>query len=290
MTEKKRLGRGLGALIPEVLDNTATTNEIMLEKIKPNPYQPRKDFDQDKIEELANSIKTHGVLQPVVVSPEDDEKSFTLVAGERRCRAAKLAGLKTIPALIKDVDKKTMLEIALIENLQRENLNPVDEALAYKRLMQEYSYTQEELAIRLGRSRPSIANSVRLLGLPEEILDALKTNNLSPGQARPLLAISEPEIQKRAAEQIAKEGLSAREAEKLVSKQNKSSTIANQKIVDQNSTPDPVQAELQAHIQRYLGTKVNIKTDKNGGTIEIYYYGEEDLERLVEKLLPGGLK
>ncbi len=289
MTEKKRLGRGLGALIPEVMDDTAETNEILLESIKPNPYQPRRDFDQVKIQELAESIKEHGILQPVVVSPGDDEKNYILVAGERRCRAAKLAGLKTIPALIKVVDKKTMLEIALIENLQRENLNPVDEALAYRRLMQEYSYTQEELAGRLGRSRSSIANSVRLLGLPEEILELVTKNEMTPGQVRPLLAVSDQEQQKKAAALIAKDGLSARQAEKLVSKLNYNRMKRNGNKVDQKGPQDPMQDELQSHMQRYLGTKVKIKPEKDGGTIEIYYYGDEDLERLVEKLLPEGL-
>lgn len=291
MVEKKRLGRGLGALIPEVMDDKAETNEVLLERINPNPYQPRREFDQEKIQELAESIKKHGILQPVVISPEDDENNYTLVAGERRCRAAKMAGFKTIPALIKLVDKKTMLEVALIENLQREDLNPVDEALAYKKLMQEYNYTQEELAARLGRSRSSIANSVRLLGLPEEILELLTSNQITPGQARPLLAVPDSDQQKKAAVLIAKDGLSARQAEKMVSNLNKSKTISKtrQQSGNQGDVQDPMQAELQSTIQRYLGTKVKIKPDKDGGTIEIYYYGEEDLERLVEKLMPDNL-
>ncbi len=290
MTEKKRLGRGLGALIPEAMDDTAETNEIFLDRIKPNPFQPRRDFDDDRLKELAASIKEHGVLQAVVVSPDEEGKDYTLVAGERRCRAARQAGLKTVPAVIKTVDRKTMLEVALIENLQREDLNPVDEAMAYKRLMHEYNYTQEELARRLGRSRPSIANCVRLLGLPDNVLDLLARNEMTPGQARPLLAIDDHQKQVEAANLIAREGYSAREAERLVSKLSKSKEVKKKgEGPGQDSPPDPLQSELQLQIQRVLGTKVKIKPGKNGGTIEIHYYSEEDLERVVSKLLPDGI-
>ncbi len=289
MPEKRRLGRGLGALIPEVMDEGAETNEISLDLIKPNPYQPRRDFDDEKLKELAASIKEHGVLQAVVVSPDDDGKSYTLVAGERRCRAAKQAGLRSIPTIVKPVDRKTMLEIALIENLQREDLNPVDEAMAYKRLMQEHNYTQEELAHRLGRSRPSVANSLRLLGLPDKILDMLAKNELTAGQVRPLLSIADQNKQIEAARLITKEGFSAREAERMVAKLNRTKEQKTEEGLDGNSGPDPLQAELQLQMQRALGTKVKIKPGKKGGSIEIYYYGDEDLERVVSKLLPEGL-
>lgn len=292
MTDKKRLGRGLGALIPEAMDDGAESNEIPLDRIKPNPFQPRRGFDDEKLTELTASIKEHGVLQAVVVSPDDTGKGYTLVAGERRCRAARQAGLKTVPAVVKPVDRKTMLEIALIENLQREDLNPVDEAMAYKRLMQDYNYTQDELARRLGRSRPSIANSVRLLGLSEKILQLLAKNAMTPGQARPLLAISDWQQQEDAARLIAAQGLSARAVEKLVASINAGSSGKEPAQGEQRSNDtrqDPLQAELQLQIQRALGTKVKIKPGKSGGTIEIYYYGEEDLERLVSKLLPEGI-
>ncbi len=289
MPEKKRLGRGLGALIPEVMDERAETNEISLDLVKPNPYQPRRDFDDEKLKELTVSIKEHGVLQAVVVSPDEDGKSYTLVAGERRCRAARQAGLKAIPAIVKPVDRKTMLEIALIENLQREDLNPIDEAMAYKRLMQEYNYTQEELARRLGRSRPSIANSVRLLGLPDVIQDMLAKNEMSPGQVRPLLAIGDQGKQEDAARLIVEEGLSARDAERMVAKFNNAREKKAGEGRDDKSSSDPLQAELQLQMQRALGTKVKIKPGKRGGSIEIFYYGDEDLERVISKLLPGGL-
>ncbi len=287
MSEKRRLGKGLGALIPEVLAGTGETSDVELDRIKPNPYQPRQQFDEQKLQGLAESIKEHGVLQAVVLSPSGEEGSYYLVAGERRCRAAKMAGLNRVPAVVKSYDSKAMLEIALIENLQRENLNPIEEARAYQRLMKEFSYTQEELARRLGRSRPSVANCIRLLSLSPPVIEALEKGEITSGQARPLLSISDPAIQQEAAERIISEGLTSRDAEKmatqLVDKKNRGVKT------DPHREEDPIQAELQLQIQRVLGTKVKIKSGKNGGTIEIYYYGEEDLERLVSKLLPEGI-
>ena len=286
MSEKRRLGKGLGALIPEVMVGAAETNEIPLDQIKPNPFQPRQSFNEERLRELAFSIKEHGILQAVVVSPTG-EGSYYLVAGERRCRAARIAGLNSVPAVVKSIDRKTMLEIALIENLQREDLNPVEEAQAYKRLMQEYNYTQEELARRIGRSRPSIANSIRLLSLPEKILELLVSGEITAGQVRPLLVISDPGQQQEVASQIVKEGLSAREAERIAAKL--SLQTGGKKDEDRAVIQDPLHVELQTQIQRSLGTKVRFKQGKNGGTIEIFYYSDEDLERLVAKLLPEGI-
>jgi len=287
MSDKRRLGKGLGALIPDALDASADKSEIELDKIKQNPYQPRENFNEEKLKELASSIREHGVLQAVVVTTANNDDQFYLVAGERRCRAARMAGLKTIPAVIKSYDHKTMLEIALIENLQREDLNPVEEAAAYQRLMKEYSYTQEELATRLGKSRSSIANSVRLLALPESILGMLKNGQVTVGQVRPLLAISDPREQEIIVQRIVEEKLTARDTEKLALGTGKVKTAETNK--DSTEQEDPLQAELQMQMQRRLGTKVKIKPGKNGGTIEIFYYGEEDLERLIARILPEGL-
>lgn len=287
MSEKRRLGKGLGALIPEVLTASSDTNEISIDLIKPNPYQPRQIFDESKLDELAASIREHGILQAVLLSPAGEEEGYFLVAGERRCRAAKIAGLTTVPAVIKPLDRKVMLEIALIENLQREDLNPVEEATAYRRLMQEFSYTQEELARRIGRSRPAIANSIRLLSLPENILEYLAGGEITPGQVRPLLTISDPQLQQQAAAEIIAEGLSAREAEKIANRINTREKKVNGK--DMVPVQDPLHVELQLQIQRSLGTKVRLKEGKTGGTIEIYYYSEDDLERLIAKLLPEGV-
>ncbi len=287
MSEKRRLGRGLGALIPEVMAGSGETNEILLDRIKANPYQPRREFDDDKLQELAASIKKHGIIQAVVLTPSGDEGEYILVAGERRCRAARIAGLTAVPAVIKSYDSKAMLEIALIENLQRENLNPVDEAKAYQRLLKEFSYTQEELAGRLGKSRPSVANAVRLLSLPETVLDALVGGRITAGQARPLLSLNDPALQEDLANKIINDGLTAREAENMTV--NLSGREKSGKDSEKSSTEDPLQVELQLQIQRALGTKVKIRQGKSGGTIEIYYYGDEDLERLIAKLLPEGL-
>ncbi len=287
MSEKRRLGKGLGALIPDALAASAEASEIKLDMIKPNPYQPRRTFNDEKLSELASSIKEHGILQAVVVSPSGEDNNYFLVAGERRCRAARLAGLDAVPAVVKSFDKSTMLEIALIENLQREDLNPVEEARAYKKLMQEFNYTQEEMARRIGRSRPSIANSIRLLSLPEPILDSLAEGLLSAGQARPLLAISDPERQQEAAKQIIDQRLSSREAEKMASGMNAEKPKAREN--PEKIAEDPLSAELQLQVQRSLGTKVRLKKGKTGGTIEIYYYSDEDLERLIAKLLPEGI-
>ncbi|MBM4235072.1 MAG: ParB/RepB/Spo0J family partition protein [Firmicutes bacterium] len=289
MSDKRRLGKGLGALIPDAFDTESDVekSEIALEKIRPNPYQPRENFDQEKLEELAQSIREHGVLQAIVVCPTGSDADYYLVAGERRCRAAKLAGLKSIPAIVRSYDNKAMLEIALIENLQREDLNPVEEAAAYRQLMKDYNYTQEDLAQRLGKSRPAIANSVRLLALPKNILDLIARGKLTAGQARPLLTITDQLKQEEFAQKIVEEGLTAREAEKLserTEKKNRTS-MENKRV----AAEDPLTSELQLQIQRRLGTKVRIKPLKSGGTIEIHYYGEEDLERLIAKLLPEGL-
>ncbi len=287
MSEKRRLGKGLGALIPEVLTASSDTSEISLDLIKPNPYQPRQVFDDDKLGELAASIREHGILQAVLLSPAGEDEGYFLVAGERRCRAARMAGLTAVPAVIKPLDRKSMLEIALIENLQREDLNPVEEATAYQRLMQEFSYTQEELARRIGRSRPAISNSIRLLSLPENILEYLAGGDITPGQVRPLLTISDPQLQQQAAAEIIAEGLSAREAEKIATRINAREKKDNGK--DGITMQDPLHVELQLQIQRSLGTKVRLKEGKTGGMIEIYYYSEDDLERLIAKLLPEGV-
>lgn len=286
MTEKRRLGKGLGALIPEAVAGDAEIAEIALDRIETNPFQPRQVYNQEKLQELATSIKEHGIIQAVVLSPANVAGKYYLVAGERRCRAAKMAGLNSVPAVIKNLEQKELLEIALIENLQRENLNPVEEARAFKKLMQEFNYTQEELAKRIGKSRPAIANSIRLLSLPEQVLAHLSSGEITAGQARPLLSIDDRQGQAEIASAIIMKGLSAREVEKLVARSNLDATEKNE---DRSVEKDPLMEELQIQMQRGLGTKVRVKIGKKGGTIEIYYYNEEDLERLVARLLPEGL-
>jgi ParB family transcriptional regulator, chromosome partitioning protein len=283
MSEKKRLGRGLGALIPEA-SSEADIREIAIQRIKPNPYQPRVSFDETKLRELADSIEEHGVVQAVVVSP--DGNNYVLVAGERRFRAAKMVGLQTIPAVVRELNRSAMLEIALIENLQREDLNPIEEATAYRRLMDEFNLTQEELARRVGKSRSTIANTVRLLSLSKSVLEALIRGDISAGQARPLLGLSERETQDKVALQIMAKGLTARDVEKMVARMGKAKEEPSEHLV---LPADPLHKEIQEQLQRRLGTKVKINRGKLDGSLEIFFYSDEDLERLLALLLPEGI-
>ncbi len=281
MRSKRRLGKGLGALIPEMPPPGSDLQQIELERIKPNPYQPRSRFDPEKLQELAESIRVHGIVQPILVTPDGD--GYTLVAGERRLRAAGLAGLRTIPALAREVDPDTMLQIALIENLQREGLNPVEEASAYRQLIDQFNYTQEELAKRLGRSRPAIANAVRLLSLPAEIKAALARGELSAGQARPLLRLSDAEAQKILARRIVQEGLNTRTVERITAQKEHKKT---EEVAVKDTTGDMYfKEEIQEKLQRYLGTRVRFQKRKNSGSIEIVFYGNDDLERLADLIL-----
>lgn len=286
MSEKRRLGRGLGALIEEAFSGNAEITEVPLDEIKPNPFQPRANFDPSKLQELVNSIKEHGVVQAVLISPAK-EGGYYVVAGERRCRAARMAGLTAIPALIREFNEKEMLEIALIENLQREDLNPIEEAAAYRRLMEEFNLTQEELGRRLGKSRSAIANTVRLLSLPPTIQEALIRGELSAGQARPLLALPDAASQEALARRIIEGRLTAREAERLAG--SAAAGKEKERAERKAEAADPLLKELQAVLQRRLGTKVKISRRRGGGTIEIFFYGEEDLERLIELMMPEGI-
>ncbi|RJX23534.1 MAG: ParB/RepB/Spo0J family partition protein [Dethiobacter sp.] len=287
---KQRLGKGLGALIPEFknesidLKNQGVT-EIPIEKIKPNPQQPRKDFAAEKLRELADTIKTYGVIQPVILHKENE--SYILVAGERRFRAAQLVGLRTIPAIIKEYYSKELMEIALVENLQREDLNPLEEADAYKRLIEEFGFIQEELSQKVGRSRSAIANSLRLLSLDDEVKKHLTEGRMSPGQARPLLSLSSPEEQRQLALKIINKSLTARDVENLVKnlKRKKESPDIKKEKDAEKQLQQLLIIDLEEKIRKRYGTKVNIKKDTKEGKIEIYFYGEEDLERLLDLLL-----
>jgi ParB family chromosome partitioning protein len=283
--DKKRLGRGLEALIPDLSpEKENDIKEISLDKIKPNPYQPRINFDDEKLRELADSIKEHGVVQAIVVSPADGE--FILVAGERRYRAAQLVGLPTIPAVVRKYNKRAMLEIALIENLQREDLTPIEEGEAYRRLIDEFNLTQEELSLRIGKSRSAIANTIRLLSLPEVIKDALCRGDITAGQARPLLGLPDNETREKAATQIITRGMTAREVENMVADTVKRKRLPGFKVLPE---ADPHLKETQIQLQRRLGTKVKMIKGKQGGSLEIYFYSDEDLVRLLMILLPDGI-
>ena len=274
---KRGLGRGLEALLPPVVQEVKPgemIENIEIGKIVPNPYQPRLTFNPEKLAELADSIKQFGILQPVVLRKVG--KGYELVSGERRCRAAHKAGLKVVPAVVRSYDDLEMSEIALVENLQRDDLNPMEEAAAYKKLAETFDYTQEKLADRLGKSRPAVANTMRLLQLAPSVQRFLADRKLTPGQVRPLPALQDPKAQVALAVRIVEEGLSARQVEDLMKKRPKIGTTAK-------PAADVHVTEYQERIASILGTKVTLKPSKAGkGTLEIEYYSLDDLERLVE--------
>lgn len=277
------LGKGLNALIPTAVsaDEPKTSLMVSVKEIYPNKFQPRRIFEEEALAELAHSIKQYGILQPVVV--RKTMQGYELVAGERRWRASQLAGLKEIPALLKEYTDGEMTEIALIENIQRENLNPVEEAFAYRRLMEEFGLTQEEVARKIGRSRSLIANTIRLLNLQPLIQDYVSRGTLSMGQARPLLALESAELQMEAAEMIIAEDLSARDAEELV----KRLAITPKEKRSQVKEEQPQEffvVEAQDRLKMILGTQVRIKPGKLKSKIEIEFYSQEDLDRIVEVL------
>jgi ParB family chromosome partitioning protein len=279
--QKQALGKGLGALIPDLSaldDNDRKAlgiHEIELDKIVPNEYQPRKVFDDEKLKELAASIKEQGVIQPVIVHRAGS--GYELIAGERRWRASRLAGLKTIPALVKEATKRELLEMALIENIQREDLNPLEAAEAYKRLQDEFKLTQEDLARRVGKERSTVTNFLRLLGLPKEVKHDLATGALSMGHAKALLSLERVRDQVQAALMIVKKGLSVREAEALASR------LKNPPKEKKARLSHELKA-VEEKLKKALGTKVSISAKSNGGRIVIEYYSPEELDRILEKI------
>ena len=250
---------------------------MKISDIEPNRDQPRKNFDKEALEELADSIKQFGIIQPIVVQKKEDY--YEIIAGERRWRAAKLAKLKEVPVIIKEFSPQEVMEIALIENIQRRDLNPIEEALAYKSLIDEYHLNQDELAKRVSKSRTAIANSMRLLKLTEEVQNMLVNNEISMGHARALLSLEQEELQLEAAKTIAEKGMSVRETEKLV----KSILNPKQSKLPIPSSEAAIYNSLSDKLREKLGTKVSINNKKNGkGKIEIEYYSPQELERLLE--------
>lgn len=285
---KRGLGRGLDALfsppsVGDAVDRNEPINEIAVQDIIPNQHQPRRDFDEEALAELAQSIKQHGIIQPIVV--RKTLNGYELVAGERRWRASQIAGLKQLPAVVRSYTDSEMMEIALVENLQRQNLNVIEEALAFRRLIEEFGLTQEEVAQKIGRSRSMIANIVRLLNLHPEVQEFVSRGTLSMGQARPLLSLESPEIQLVVANQIIDEDLSARDVEELVRR------AAKGPIKRMEPKEEPIDevnkffmTEFEDRLKVLLGTQVRIKPGKLKSKIEIEYYSNEDLERIMEML------
>lgn len=280
---KKGLGKGLGALISEDFsienEEKVGVSEIKITQIEPDPDQPRKDFDQEKLEVLAESIKIHGVIQPLIVTEQKDG-FYRIIAGERRWRASKLAGLTTIPAVVREYSKQQSAEIALVENLQREDLNGIEEAKGYKTLMEEFSLTQQQVAEKVGKSRPAVANALRLLNLPESVQDMVIYGEISSGHARAISGISDSEVQTDLAQKVIAEDLSVRQLEKLIAQMNQPAPEKEKEPVDVNLKAQL--KEIQKDLQSYLGTKVKVSTGKNKGKLEIEYYDMNELERLIQ--------
>lgn len=273
---KRRLGKGLTALIPELPETGKEgVSEINVSEIFPNKNQPRQNFDREKLEQLARSIVQHGVLQPVVLRKA--ERGYEIVAGERRWRAARIAGLKSIPAVVKELDDRQVMELALIENLQREDLNPIEEAEAYKKLIDEFGLTQEEISAAVGRSRSAVANTLRLLTLPKDIQKLIRDEILTAGHARAIIPLNDRQ-RREVIERIIKDNLSVRETEKLAS----SVTQKKAKKTKKGKAKDAWIMEIENSLGELLGTRVQLVQGKKKGKIEIEYYTMEDLERILE--------
>ncbi|MFA5928076.1 MAG: ParB/RepB/Spo0J family partition protein [Candidatus Margulisiibacteriota bacterium] len=278
---KRGLGRGLDVLIPQrtTFASGRTILNVSCAEVRPNPYQPRKQFDEQKLVELSNSIKEHGIVQPIVVRRTDD--GYELVAGERRLRAAKLAGLENIPAIIRDYTNDQSIEVGLIENIQREALNPMEEARAYKRLAEEFELTQEEIAKKVGKSRSVIANATRLLNLPEEIQESISAGLLSSGHGRTLVSIIDSNEQVSVWQKMLEGAWNVRQAEAAT----RASKPAKARKKAERAPGDFVLTDLAETLSRHLATKVSINGDRNKGSLVIHYFSQEDLERIVEGIV-----
>ena len=274
---KKGLGKGLGALISSANEDPQSSGviEIKINEIEPNIGQPRKKFDDEKLIQLSESIKEHGIVQPIIVRKENN--IYKIVAGERRWRAARLAGLASVPAIIKDLSNRQVMEMALIENIQREDLNPIEEAEAYERLLNEYNMTQEELSKSIGKNRSTIANIIRLLALSEKVKECLINGEISNGHARALLAIEDIELQEKVCKEIIEKFLSVRETESLVKRiQNNKGEEKKVKSEDENIL------KIEDDLKKILGTKVKLFNKNKKGKIMIEYYSNDELERILE--------
>lgn len=285
--KKTGLGKGLDSMIPpkvvketmkEIKSSESESGERILKinEVEPNKKQPRKFFNEEALKELSDSIKQHGIVQPLVVAKQKDY--YEIIAGERRWRAAKMAGLKEVPVVVKDYSPQEVMEIALIENIQREDLNPVEEAKAYQNLIKEYNLKQEEVADRVSKSRSAITNSLRLLKLEDQILDMLIDEEISSGHARTLLALDDPGQQVMVAEKIIKDQLSVRDTEKLVKSMNQ----PVKKVPKKELKNDFVYRDMEEKLKQKIGTKVKInRKSENKGKIEIEYYSQDELEKIV---------
>jgi ParB family chromosome partitioning protein len=288
MARRPGLGKGLNALIPGSEETKKDSNlssdqgiiQIPITQIQPNPQQPRSKIDEEALDELSASIREHGIIQPLIVSKNEDEV-YTLIAGERRWRAAQKAGLTMVPVIERSVSEQGQLELALIENLQRADLTPLEMAEAYHTLSENFSLTHEQIAERVGKSRTSVTNTLRLLNLPDQVKNALAENLISEGNARALLSLSTPNAQRAALSTILNLGLNVRQTEALVKKLSGEKPLSKPK-----PAPSPEAQALESRLRNYFGTKVNLNQSKNGGSLVIYYYSDEELNDILDKILP----
>lgn len=283
MAKQKGLGRGLGAILgdlPEEIPGNSAYQLLPLYKIEPNPEQPRREFDEEALQALSESIATHGLIQPLTVR-EMDTGYYQIIAGERRWRASRMAGLSEVPAVIIEADDRKAMELALIENLQRQDLNPVEEALGYQCLIEDFGLTQEDAAKRVGKSRPAVANALRLLNLPQQILDMLKSGKLTAGHARAVLSVKNEKKQLEAAQKISALDLSVRQAELLCR------NLSREPAPEPKKAPLAVDyvAECEKNLSKQLGRGVKIVNGKRKGRFELEFYGEDDLQVLLDALM-----
>ena len=283
MASNKGLGKGLGALLGDFTEEPLEKSAyqmLPIYKVEPNPDQPRQDFDEEELQALADSIEIHGIIQPLTVR-ELPSGYYQIIAGERRWRAARIANLSEVPAVIMEADDRKVKELALIENLQRQDLNPVEEALGYDSLMKEYELTQEEAAKRVGKSRPAVANALRLLNLPADVLEMVRTGKLSAGHARAVLVLKTEKKQLEAAQKISALGLSVRQAELLCKNMAKEAPVkVESEVIHVNYV-----AECEKQLSKQLGRGVKIINGKRKGKFELEFYGQEDLQNLLEALM-----
>ena len=316
---KAALGKGLSALLPQTAEDADVSREgadaprsrlynfedrvrlagrvadLDVESIRPNPYQPRKDFDETALEELAASIRQLGIIQPLTVRSLGNNQ-FELISGERRLRASRRAGLKRVPAYVREADTEAMLEMAIVENVQRADLNPVEEALGYQRLIEEIGLTQEDVAERVGKSRPAVANALRLLRLPPRIQASLRDGSITSGHARSLVGVEDEAAQVRLHRAILDRGLSVRDVERMAKEQREKRDAPAGTAPTEPAAAAPITSRdrlevdaFAARLREHLATRVDIRTKGEGaGTIQVEFYGLEDLERLMERLLPPG--
>jgi ParB family transcriptional regulator, chromosome partitioning protein len=281
MTRKSGLGRGLDALIPSGSTGvTDSIRQIAVDNIAPNPRQPRTNFNAEELAELAASIREHGVIQPLVVTAGEKADHFYLIAGERRLLAARQAGLETVPAILRDAGQQDLLELALVENVQRADLSPLESAQAYQHLADDFGLSHEEIAARVGKSRTAVTNTLRLLKLTDMAQAALAEGRITEGHARALLALTSSAAQKAALQTILHHDLNVRQTEELIRKLSGKKSPPTRK-----TTPDPEGAALEDRLRSYLGTRVSLKRRSQGGSLVIHYYSDEELDGLLEKIL-----